>query len=421
MASWKYPLILLFGIGISNVSGWIYFIALNLIVWENTQSALAVSALYMIRPLSTLMTNVWAGSWIDRLNKRNLMVVLDLLRSVLIVLLPLSSSMGYTYSVVFCIHMAGSIFGPASGTYITRLIPVEQRQRFNSLNGLIGSGAFLVGPAIAGMLFMVGSPTAAMYTNAAALFLSGLITLFMPNLEQDSRDAKMERITWKTIKQDWALVFHFYRRYLFIFVICIGFSSVAVVMASAIDSLEVTFAKVVLGLSEGAYGMLVSVAGAGIIVGASINTLIVKKVPISWMIALGTMGVCAGYLIYAFSTSFYTAAAGFFILAFFLAFANTGFTTFYQNHIPVEMMGRVGSVNGFIEALLILVTTGAIGIATELFSVRVVVMAGVLGMVLLGGLLSTFIISQRLRDEPIETKSFQKPDDFRESADELGC
>ncbi|WP_282936602.1 hypothetical protein [Paenibacillus sp. RC67] len=52
-------------------------------------------------------------------------------------------------------------------------------------------------------------------------------------------------------------------------------------------------------------------------------------------------------------------------------------------------------MNGFIEALLILLTTGAVCIASELFSVRVVVMANVLGMVLLGGLLCTFIL-QRL-------------------------
>ncbi|MDF2653212.1 MAG: permease, partial [Paenibacillus sp.] len=339
LLSWKYPSILLFGIGISNVSGWIYFIALNLIVLEMTQSALAVSALYVLRPLATLFTNVWSGSLIDRLNKRNLMVFLDLLRSVLIALLLLNTSIWYIYFIVFCINMAGSIFGPTSGTYITKLIPPDQRQRFNSLNGLIGSGAFLIGPAIAGVLFMFGSPSFAIYINALALFLSGLITLFMPNLDNEESEWKGNRISWKMIKQDWEIVFRFYRRFVFILVICLLFSSVMVVMATAVDSLEAAFAKAVLGLSESDYGILVSVAGAGIIVGASINTLIVKKVPISWMIALGALGVSGGYVVYALSTTFNIAVVGFFILAFFLAFANTGFATFYQNHIPVDIMG----------------------------------------------------------------------------------
>jgi MFS family permease len=403
LESWKYPSILLFGIGISNVSGWIYFIALNLIVLEMTQSALAVSALYVLRPLSTLFTNVWSGSLIDRLNKRKLMVFLDLLRSVLIVLLPLYSSIWYIYLIVFCINMAGSVFGPASSTYITQLIPPDQRQRFNSLNALIGSGAFLIGPAIAGLLFMIGSPSFAINMNAAALFLSGLITVFMPNLEKDFSGLRGNRITWEMIKQDWNIVIQFYRRSVFIMVIFILFSSVIVVMASAVDSLEAAFAKVVLGLSESDYGILVSVAGGGIIVGASVNTLIVKKVAASWMIGLGALGVCGGYLVYAFSTTFNVAVAGFFILAFFLSFTNTGFATFYQNHIPVDIMGRVGSVNGFIEAILIMVTTVVIGIAAEMFSIKIVVIAGVLLMLLLGGSLTIFIL-QPSKDKHIEMR-----------------
>ncbi|WP_256757866.1 MFS transporter [Cohnella sp. WQ 127256] len=390
--SWKYPTILLFGIGISNVSGWIYFIALNLIVLEMTQSALAVSALYIIRPLSALFTNIWSGSLIDRLNKRNLMISLDLMRSILIVLLPLNPAIGYIYLIVFFINMAESIFRPASTTYITKLIPVDQRQRFNSLNALIGSGAFLIGPAIAGMLFVIGSPISAIYINASALVLSGLITIFMPNLEKNSSDKRDNRITLAMIKEDWNIVLRFYRRHLFIMMICILFSSVMVVMPSAIDSLEVAFAKVVLGLTEGEYGILVSVSGAGIIVGASINTLIVRKVANSRMIGLGALGVSGGYLIYAFSTAFNVAAIGFFVLAFFLAFANTGFATFYQNNIPVNIMGRVSSVNSFIEAIFIMFTTVVCGIAAELFSIQIVVIVGVIIMVALGVALSTYIL-----------------------------
>lgn len=184
LEKWKYPSILLFGIGISNVGGWIYFIALNLIVLNMTGSALAVSVLYLTRPLAALASNLWAGSLIDRTNKRSLMVLLDVLRAGLIALLPLYSSVWYIYALVFFIQMAGSVFGPASSTYITMLIPPEQRPRFNSLNALIGSGAFLIGPAIAGLLFLAGSPVMAIYINAAAMLLSGVITLFMPNLER---------------------------------------------------------------------------------------------------------------------------------------------------------------------------------------------------------------------------------------------
>ncbi len=57
-----------------------------------TVSPLAVSGLYIIKPLATLSTNFWAGSFIDRLNKRKLMVFLDIFRAVFIALLPFMSS-----------------------------------------------------------------------------------------------------------------------------------------------------------------------------------------------------------------------------------------------------------------------------------------------------------------------------------------
>ncbi len=48
----------------------IYIIALNLIVLNITESAIAVSYIYIIRALSTLFTNIWSGSLVDRSNKK---------------------------------------------------------------------------------------------------------------------------------------------------------------------------------------------------------------------------------------------------------------------------------------------------------------------------------------------------------------
>ncbi|MBH5320433.1 MFS transporter [Paenibacillus sp. GSMTC-2017] len=393
LESWKYPSLLLFGIGISNVGAWIYFIALNLIVLDMTESALAVSILYLIRPIAAMCTNSWSGSFIDRMNKRSLMIGLHFSRAFLIFLLPLFDSLIYMYVLVFLINMGNSAFYPTSGTYIAKLVPPEMRKRFNAVNSLIGSGAFMIGPAIAGLLFLIGSPTSAIYINAGALAIAGLVMLLMPNLEKDSfMEADIERISWKVLKQDWGVVITFYRKALYVLAICLLFSVVMVVMATAVDSLEAAFARVVLGLSESDYGILVSVAGAGIIVGAAINVIIVKRVANSIMIGVGTLGVGVGYLIYAFSGTFAIAAVGFFVLAFFIAFANAGYTTFYQNHIPVDLMGRVGSINGFIEASLTMFATIVVGVAAEWISIESAVLGGVILMVLLGVVLCACVL-----------------------------
>ena len=83
------------------------------------------------------------------------------------------------------------------------------------------------------------------------------------------------------------------------------------VMATAIDSLEVSFATRVIHLSESEYGFLVSVAGAGIMIGAVVNTLFAQKLSTNFLIGAGSVGVSLGYLLYACSSSFQTIGAGF--------------------------------------------------------------------------------------------------------------
>ena len=79
-------------------------------------------------------------------------------------------------------------------------------------------------------------------------------------------------------------------------------------LATATDSLELSFAKEVLLLTDSEYGFLVSIAGAGFILGAITNTILSKKLAPSLLIGIGSLFITIGYLIYAFSSVFLIAA-----------------------------------------------------------------------------------------------------------------
>ncbi|QDP41147.1 MFS transporter [Radiobacillus deserti] len=384
MKKWRYLLTLLVAIGVSNIGSWIYFIALNLIVLNKTGSAFAVSILYLIKPLATMTTNLWAGSLVDRMNKKKLMIFLDFFRALGVAILPFMPTMILLYVVVFIINMASSVFEPTSMSYITKLIPIEKRKSFNSLHSLVTSGGFLIGPGIAGLLFLAGSPTSAIFINALALLISGLLTIFIPNVEKEAllslpTTMKSGKVWW----EDWKLVLGFSFNHKYIMLVYLLFGCVMTVMASAIDSLEAAFSKEVLSLTDSEYGMLVSIAGAGVIIGAIVNAFFVEKIKTNLLIGLGTVLVSTGYLIYAFSNTFLVAAIGFFFLAFFLAFANTGFLTFYQNNIPAEMMGRIRSIYNLLEAIFIIVLTSLVGVGTHLLTIRNTVIISVMAMMIL--------------------------------------
>lgn len=376
LESWRYPAILLCSIGVSSIGGWIYFIALNLLVLNLTQSALAVSGLYIVRAISSLFTNFWSGSLIDRFNKKKLMIILNIFQSILIVILPFFSSLVWMYVFVFIITVASSMYYPTSMTYITKLIPIEQRKRFNSLRSLLDSGAFLTGPAIAGLLFTVGTPHMAIYLNAIALFLSACITFKMPNVEAFEKfDRNTEKTSlYRILLQDWQMVIRFSLKNSYVMVIYLLFS-ITIVLMTATDSLEAAFATQILALSEGEYGILVSIAGVGVLIGSLTNSVIVEKIPTSWLIGMGSLITALGYLIFTSSFSFFVAALGCFVLSFATAFANTGFYTFYQNNIPSKSMGRIGSIYGFFEALFIIILTAIFGIFAEWITIRSVVVS----------------------------------------------
>ncbi|MGR0327196.1 MFS transporter [Bacillus cereus] len=392
LKDWKYPLLLLSGVGIANLGAWIYLIALNVLVYNMGGSALAVAALYVIKPLATLFTNAWSGSMIDRLNKRKLMIHLDIYRALFIAILPLLPSIWIVYVFVFFISMASAIYEPTAMTYMTKLIPVEQRQRFNSLRSLIGSGAFLIGPAIAGVLLIASTPEIAIYINAIAFLLSGFITLLLPNLDKkEASDTTSNTLSLTVLKKDWNTVINFSRKH--VYVVCVYFLFQSMfALATATDSLELSFAKEVLLLTDSEYGFLVSIAGAGFILGAITNTILSKKLAPSLLIGIGSLFITIGYLIYAFSNVFLIAAIGFFILSFSMAYANTGFYTFYQNNIPVHMMGRIGSIYGLVIAIVTIFITILSGVATQFISIQLVVIVGSLIMLFITIVLCVFTL-----------------------------
>ncbi len=244
--NWKAPILLLVGVGISNVGAWVYLLALNLTVLSMTgNSPLAVGILYVLIPLATLLTDVWAGSYIDRLNKRTLMITLDIVRACLIFCLPFLNSLVLIYAVVLLINMGSSMFGSTAIVYMTKLIPKGERQRFNSLRNFIESSGFILGPSIAGVLFIVSSPNMAIFVNAIALLLSAFVIMLLPNLDSKDEEVVYERVTLAVMKEDWKMVVAFGQKHTHVTWVYLLFGGFVVFLAG-IDSIEAAFARTVL-------------------------------------------------------------------------------------------------------------------------------------------------------------------------------
>lgn len=369
MKKWKIPLLLILGIGLSNLGNWIYFIAINIKILDLTGSAAAVAGLFVIKPLAQIITNFWSGSVIDRVNVRKLMINIDLVRGALVFVIPFISSVWLIYTIVFMINIVGAFFGPSSSIYITKIIDANDRQKFNSIMSMTNSGAFLLGPALSGLLINFSDTDVSIFINAISFFVCAIIIFSLPNVKKNPHEDKNKVISPKLIVEDLQEI----RDYMFnarhVIMLYMLFQ-LAMVFVYSLDSQEATYITLIMKLSVNDYGNLISITGIGSIIGGGIATIFSKKMSYQWFMSIGLIFTTLFYFTFYSSSQFVIAALSFFLLGFFMSFASSGYATFYQHHIPVSIMGRFSSLSDLILGLIQILFTILLGIFSEIFELQ---------------------------------------------------
>ncbi|ALC85161.1 permease [Bacillus sp. FJAT-22090] len=384
--NWKDPILLLSSIGISNIGDFIYLVAINIIVFQFTGSATAVAGLWIIGPLTNIVTKFWTGSFIDYRSKRKVMVVTYLIRAIFIFLIPFAPNMAVIYGSLVVLSVAKAFFNPSSMTYVAILVPKEKRKRFNSIHSFASSGAFIVGPAIGGSLILLISVEATLWLNSIFFLISAVLLLFLPEKENIDKET-IPTLTIAQVIRDFSVVRKFMQKNKYVSFVYLGFIMI-MIFSFAMDAQEIVFTQQVVGLTEFDYSLLISITGIGSVVGAFLLSIFSNKISLRYMITIGLIMMTFGYVIYAFSWSFTSIVVGFVILGFFNVFLNAGIMTFYQNNVPIDVMGRVTSIYQLIQSAIQVIFILVFGVVADLVSLRFTIVT--LSLVML---LSSFIFS----------------------------
>ncbi|MGX4670415.1 MFS transporter [Cerasibacillus sp. JNUCC 74] len=379
--SWKQPTILLFSIGVSSIGNFIYLVAINIVVYQLTGSAAAVAGLWIIGPLTNTFTKFWTGSFIDYRSKRQVMMSTYIIRALFIGAIPFAPNMLVIYVILFILSVANSFFNPASMTYVSMIVPKEKRKRFNSIRSFASSGAIIMGPAVGGTLILLTSIEITLWINALFFVISAMLLSFLPEKETISKEA-IPTLTVSQVMRDFTIVWEFIMRNKYVSFMYLGYILI-MIFTFAMDAQEVVFVQKVIGLTEFDYSLLISITGIGSVVGAITLSIYSNKLSLRSMISIGIIMVALGYVIYAFSWSFASIVVGFVILGFFNAFLNAGIMTFYQNNIPIDIMGRVTSIFQLIQSVGQVIFILSIGIIADLVSLRLTIVVLSLFMLVL--------------------------------------
>jgi MFS family permease len=139
--------------------------ALPLIVFKQTGSALDLGIAAAVNLLPYLLFGLVLGAWVDRVDRKRLMILVDLGRAVVIGAVPLLSMLGVLevwmiYAVGFTSATLTILFEAAEFAAVPSLVSGEDLVTANGRIQASYSGAAVVGPVLAGALVAwVSAPT----------------------------------------------------------------------------------------------------------------------------------------------------------------------------------------------------------------------------------------------------------------------
>ena len=165
------------GQAVSQIGDSMNKVALLWFVYALTGSAFKMTVIGLLQTIPPLVFGPLIGVYLDRMKKKPVMIWVDLIRTVLVMLIPLlygmeALTLERLYVLVFVTSIVSTVFGPALASAVPLLVPRAQLTAANALIQGTNNIGLLIGPAISGVgIAMVGA-THVLYLNAATFLVS---------------------------------------------------------------------------------------------------------------------------------------------------------------------------------------------------------------------------------------------------------
>lgn len=172
---------LLTGQFLSALGDKLHYVALGVLIYKMTGSAIEVGKMTLATFLPYLLFGLVAGAYVDRWNKKRTMITADLLRAVFVGLIPLliGYSINLVYLLTFLSTTANLFFSPAKMAVIPALFSKEKILTATSLAETAENVTEILGFALAGVLIMVIPIHNVFYLDSLTFVLSAAMIFAM--------------------------------------------------------------------------------------------------------------------------------------------------------------------------------------------------------------------------------------------------
>ncbi len=327
---------------VSNVGSQMQIVGQGWLVRDLSASPLALGIVSLASAIPMIFLTPVGGAIADRFSRRRLLVCTQsgmLIQALVLAALTLSGHVELWQIVILAAlnSILLAVDNPTRQALLPDLVTRAQLQSAVSLNSAVWSGAALLGPALGGMLLGPLSPGGLFVVNAAS-YLAVLYALFWLKGVHDQPSAKPDRVL-AGVANGFAYASRDGLTRAVLLLLVVGS-----LFGRSYQTLMPIFARDVLDVGPGGYGLLLAAPGAGAILGA-FGLAAVRSMPRTDRVMLGGLfGFCAMVLLFTVWRSFM-----FDLLWLFAAGASsTVFTasgsTLLQLHSPRALRGRVMSL-----------------------------------------------------------------------------
>jgi len=360
---WKFFI----GQTLSNLGSSFTNFALPLIVYKLTGSALNLAITSAAVFLPYLLFGLVIGAWVDRLDRKRVMIIVDSINTIIIVSIPILAyvgllSIGYIYVVGFVASTAGIFFQSSEFAAIPNLV---KQNDLVTANGRIQASYSIMqfaGPIIAGALVFLIPVETLLFIDATS-FLVSVISLLLVRVSFNpppSEEPKAPTSLGQDIMEGLRYVLgHPVLRMISLMMALVNF------FGSTIGFEMVYFSKKQLAVQDWQYGFIVAAGPIGVAVLSLLAGPLHKRFKFSrvaltalaldglFTIALGlTVNIWVAIVLIALSTGLGI-----------LFNINTG--SLRQAIVPNHMLGRVMTIAGVLAWSAIPVGTIIGGIAID--------------------------------------------------------
>jgi MFS family permease len=381
------------GQGVSVIGSWMQGTALSWLVLElaNSPFMLGVSGAASSAPM--LAFGLFGGALADRASKRRIIITTQSCAMILAFLLALlvASGRARLWHIILANAIAGTIMAfdiPARQAFAVEMVGKADLMNAIALNSSLFNGARIIGPSVAGLVIAWKGPAVCFFANSAS-FMAVIAALammrFPAQLTRTSASLLSDvREGLGTIWQD---------RGIRAVVAAVG---VFAVFGGSYGVLMPVFARDILHSGATGYGLLLSAAGAGALVGALSLTGIGARTTARRLASGAMLSFSAGVLVFAFSRSFWLSFACLVIVGWSLMSYLGTTNTFLQLAAADEVRGRVISAYVWFSIGLAPLGSLQIGAVAQRFGAPVAVAVGGVMAALLALMLMRVVPEVRL-------------------------